>query len=81
VERASQARYISSKPLSVIESTIDSGDFFRVSKKYLVNIRSVVKFKPVKGGKLELVINPCPEEPIVISQLKARSFKNWILQN
>jgi len=81
VGKTSSYKYITDKPLRNIESTINSPSFFRVSKKYLIHINAVVKFRPTKKGKLELLLNPDPREPIIISQLKAPLFKKWLLQN
>lgn len=81
IERKSDYKYIADKPLKDIESAINSSSFFRVTKKYLVHINAVVKFRPVKGGKLELILSPDPREPIIVSQLKVPLFKRWLLQN
>ena len=81
VDKTNHYKYITAKPLRDIEANINSKNFFRVSKKFLVNIDSVVKFRPAKKGKLQLMINPDPNEKIIISQLKAHSFKEWILQS
>ncbi|HWK07099.1 MAG TPA: LytTR family DNA-binding domain-containing protein [Puia sp.] len=81
IERKSDYKYIADKPLRDIESMIHSSSFFRVTKKYLIHINAVVKFRPVRGGKLELVLSPDPREPIIVSQLKVPSFKRWLLQN
>ena len=81
IERKTNYKYIMARPLRNIELMVNPVCFFRVTKKYLVNINAVVKFRPVKGGKLELQLSPDPEEAIVISQLKAQAFKRWLLQN
>lgn len=81
IGRTSNYRYITDKPLKNIESLMNSPFFFRVSKKYLIHIDAVVKFRPTKKGKLELQLSPDPRETIIISQLKAPLFKKWLLQN
>jgi two-component system LytT family response regulator len=81
VDTSNHAKYIMAKPLREIEEYVKSKYFFRVNKKYLININAVVKFKPLKKGKLQLVVNPDPNETIIISQLKAQLFKEWVLQN
>ena len=81
IERKSPYKYIADKPLRDIEETLNSPCFFRVTKKYLIHINAIVKFRALKGGKLELVLSPDPREPIIVSQLKVPSFKKWLLQN
>ncbi|HMH24307.1 MAG TPA: LytTR family DNA-binding domain-containing protein [Puia sp.] len=79
VDRKTRNKYIAAKPLRRIEDALNPRDFFRANKKYLINSKSVVKFRPGMKGKLELTLDPEPNERIVISQLKARAFKEWIL--
>jgi len=79
IDRKSHYKYIVAKVLRDIETTLHSSSFFRVNKKYLISINAVVKFRPLKKGKLELTIDPHPNESIIISQVKARAFKEWVL--
>ena len=81
IEGKSNYKYKLAKPLRNIELIDNPQYFFRASKKYLVNINAVVKFRPAKKGKLELQINPDPNETIIISQLKAQLFKKWLMKN
>jgi DNA-binding LytR/AlgR family response regulator len=69
------------KPLRNIELSVNPKCFFRATKKYLVNINAVVKFRPARKGKLEVQLDPDPKETIVISQLKAGMFKRWLMEN
>jgi two-component system LytT family response regulator len=81
IEAKSQYKYIMAKPLRNIELAVNPKCFFRATKKYLVNINAVVKFRPARKGKLEVQLDPDPKETIVISQLKAGMFKRWLMEN
>jgi len=81
IDAKSHCKYIMAQPLRNIELTVNSKYFFRVTKKYLVNINAVVKFRPMKKGKLEVQLSPDPKEAVVISQLKAGTFKRWLMEN
>jgi len=81
IEAKSHCKYIMAQPLKNIELTVNSKYFFRATKKYLVNINAVVKFRPMKKGKLEVQLCPDPKEVVVISQLKAGTFKRWLMEN
>ncbi len=81
IEAKSQYKYIMARPLRNIELAVNPKYFFRATKKYLVNINAVVKFRPAKKGKLEVMLSPDPRETIVISQLKAGAFKKWLMEN
>jgi len=81
IEAKSHCKYIMAQPLKNIELTVNSKYFFRATKKYLVNMNAVVKFRPMKKGKLEVQLCPDPKEVVVISQLKAGTFKRWLMEN
>lgn len=79
VEKQSGEKYMITKPLRHLQLYIDSLDFFRISKKYLVNINSISKFRQNGKGKIEVLLNPDPGEKIILSQVKGHAFKKWIV--
>ncbi|HMH23287.1 MAG TPA: LytTR family DNA-binding domain-containing protein [Puia sp.] len=79
VEKAKGLKYILSRPLRDIEMSLDSANFYRINKKYLVNIDSVEKFRVCGKGRMEIILAPDPGEKIIISQLNAQGFKKWIM--
>jgi len=81
IEAKTHYKYMMARPLRNIELSVDPRCFFRATKKYLININSVVKFRPAKKGKLEVQLEPDTKETIVISQLKAGAFKRWLMEN
>lgn len=81
IDAKSHCKYIMAQPLRNIELTVNSKYFFRATKKYLVNINAVVKFRPMRKGKLEVQLCPDPKEAVIISQLKAGMFKRWLMGN
>jgi len=81
IEAKTHYKYMMARPLRNIELAVDPRCFFRATKKYLVNINAVVKFRPAKKGKLEVQLEPDPKETIIISQLKAGAFKRWLMEN
>jgi len=81
IEAKSHYKYVMARPLKNIEQAVNPKCFFRATKKYLVNINAVVKFRPARKGKLEIRLDPDPKETIIISQLKAGEFKRWLVEN
>jgi len=81
IEAKSHYKYVLARPLKNIELAVNPKCFFRATKKYLVNINAVVKFRPARKGKLEIRLDPDPKETIIISQLKAGEFKRWLVEN
>lgn len=71
-------KYILDLSLSEIEKQIDPENFYRVNRKYLVNMSAVKKVKMYPKSKLLLEVEPMVNEAILVSQENAASFKNWI---
>lgn len=62
-----------------LEEQLNPEEFFRTNRSSIVHIDAIRKFESHFGGKLVLkLIAPYHEESIIISRLKAASFKAWI---
>lgn len=70
-------KYFSYDSLSKIEGELKPELFFRINRKYIVNINYIKKVKPFFKGKLIIIMSDSDEE-LVVSQAKANSFRNWL---
>jgi DNA-binding LytR/AlgR family response regulator len=61
-----------------IYEMLDHGEFYRVNKNYIVNIRSILSLRCCDTNKVELILKPQPAERVFISQLRIYHFKEWI---
>ena len=77
VDRHGQ-KFILDKSLSEIEKEIDPRLFYRVNRKYLVNMNAIRRIKSFSKSKLLLEVNPSLEEEIIISPENAGAFKLWL---
>ena len=73
-------KFILDQSLSDIEKNVSTSQFYRVNRKYLVNMNSIKKIKAYPKSKLLLEIDPPVSEEIVISQENVGSFKEWMGQ-
>src|SRR5688572_19081358 len=71
-------KFILDKSLAELEKEVDAALFYRVNRKYLVNISSIKKIKAYPKSKLHLELEPAVSEEIIISQEQAAAFKEWI---
>jgi len=74
-----RCKYIYDRNLSISESELDPAVFFRVNRKYIVNINFIKSYKTFERVKLiiELSVPDIPHQ-IVISQETAPDFKKWL---
>ena len=77
VDNKSQ-KYILDQSLADIEKQIDPSQFYRVNRKYLVNLGAIKKIKTYPKSKLQLEVEPSIAEDIVISQENVAAFKEWM---
>jgi DNA-binding LytR/AlgR family response regulator len=73
-------KFILDQSLSDIEAQLDAGVFYRVNRKYLINMTAIRRIKTYPKSKLLLEVEPPLHEEIVISQENVSAFKQWMGQ-
>lgn len=73
-------KFILDQSLSDIEAQLDATLFYRVNRKYLVNMSAIRRIKTYPKSKLLLEVEPALQEEIVISQENVTAFKQWMGQ-
>jgi len=76
----SAQKFILDQSLADLEKQLDPSQFYRVNRKYLVNLNAIKRIKTYAKSKLQLEIQPSPSEEIIISQENAAAFKAWMEQ-
>jgi DNA-binding LytR/AlgR family response regulator len=71
-------KYVLDRPLYELEQLLDPQQFFRLNRKYLVNVEAIRQFQPYHRGKLQVHLDPPVAEEVIVSQEKASSFKAWL---
>ena len=64
--------------LSDIEKQTDPAQFYRVNRKYLVNLNAIRRTKAYPKSKLLLELEPVVEEEVIVSQESSADFKAWM---
>jgi DNA-binding LytR/AlgR family response regulator len=70
-------KMIVDQTLAELEERLSTQHFFRLNRKYLVNVRAIEKFKP-DNGKVLVFLIPEMKEEIHVSKETAPSFREWI---
>ncbi len=65
------------KNLGELENMLDKEQFFRLNRKYLINIKSVDRFKP-DNGRILVFLKPEIIEDVHVSKETAPEFREWI---
>ncbi len=77
VDNRSQ-KFILDQSLADLEKETDPSVFYRVNRKYLVNVSAIQKIKSYPKSKLELELQPTAPEEVIVSQESAAAFKEWM---
>ena len=77
---SSGQKFILDQSLTDIENQVDGSQFYRVNRKYLVNMSAIKRIKTYPKSKLLLEVEPVLSEEIIISQENVTAFKQWMGQ-
>lgn len=72
--------YIYDDTIKDIINKLDNKTFFKVNRKYIINIKSVSDIIKHNSQKIELKITPDPEDdaPILVSKNQILDLKTWL---
>jgi len=70
--------YLIDSTLEHLEMDLDPTLFFRVSRKFYINIKAIKDIINYSNSRLKLVLNNFSEHEIIVSREKVRNFKIWI---
>lgn len=71
-------QYAYNKSLDSILSVLDSHQFFRANKQFIINRDSVQKISVWYDSRLLLTLNIDTPEPLFVSKNRAAEFKQWM---
>lgn len=74
----SNQRYVIKQTLDELIQELNPNDFFKVSRNYIVSLKSIHKLSQSFDYKLKLELTPAISEIILISRERGISFKNWL---
>lgn len=70
--------YMIDDTLEELESKLSPEIFFRVSRKYVVNINAIKDIISYTNSRLKIVLNNFNTNEIIVSRERVKDFKNWI---
>lgn len=70
--------YLLDITLEVIEELIDPGQFFRINRKYLIALNSIVEMYPYSNSRLKLKLKNQEDDDFLVAREKVKAFKEWL---
>ena len=71
-------RFLVDYTLDSIEELLNSSQFFRISRKYIVNLNYIKDIIAFTNSRLEIVINHFEEDQIIVARERVGEFKAWL---
>lgn len=71
-------RYILDMSLDTVEGMLDPGNFFRVTRSYIISLGSIRSISKYPNSRLKITLQPASEEAIFVSRMRASDFMKWI---
>jgi two-component system LytT family response regulator len=74
-------RYMIEQTLEVLEKEMDPETFFRISRQFIVALKSILKIHQSFNGQLKIELSPALEEGVLMSREKSTQLKKWLDQS
>ena len=70
--------YLLEETLENLENKLQPETFFRVSRKYFVNINAIKDIISYTNSRLKIILHSYNEAEIIVSRERVKDFKEWI---
>lgn len=70
--------YLLDTTLEHLEDELEPKTFFRVSRKYFININAIKDIVSYTNSRLQIKLNNWSEQEIIVSRERVKDFKTWI---
>ena len=73
-----QRSYLIDQPLEQLEAELDPQDFYRVSRKFIIPMKSIKEIQLYSNSRLKVILPSYKEDEVIVSREKVNDFKNWL---
>jgi DNA-binding LytR/AlgR family response regulator len=77
LKREDGKNYLLDQSLEQVEQLIDPEQFYRINRKYLVNIESIVEVIAYSNSRLKLKVKNAEDDDFLVAREKVKQFKSW----
>jgi DNA-binding LytR/AlgR family response regulator len=81
VAKKDNRKYIIENTLEELEQLLNPQQFFRISRKFIVNVASILEVKGLISTRLEIKVSVQTEHVLTVSRDRAHDFKRWLSQD
>ncbi|MCD4747107.1 MAG: LytTR family DNA-binding domain-containing protein [Bacteroidales bacterium] len=74
----SDNNYVIDYSLEQLENLIDPQQFFRINRKYLVNLNAIIDIITYSNSRLNIILKHSEDKDVIVSREKVSKFKKWL---
>jgi len=78
VPRKESRKYLIDHTLETLGTLLDPEYFFRISRKFIVNIDAIAEIKGTISTRLQIKLNQSCEHDLYVSRDRSMAFKSWL---
>lgn len=71
-------KYIIDYTIEQIETLLDPAEFFRINRKYVINVKAIEDVVIYSNSRLKLVLKHFQDMDLIVAREKVQSFKAWL---
>ncbi|WP_462249453.1 LytR/AlgR family response regulator transcription factor [Ekhidna sp.] len=71
-------RFLIDYTLDKVEELLNNSQFFRVSRKYMINLSFIKDIIAFTNSRLEIVVEHFDEDQIIVARERVGEFKSWL---
>lgn len=70
--------YLIDNTLEQLEEELQPNTFFRISRKFFVNIHAIKDMVSYTNSRLQIKLNTFHEQDVIVARERVKDFKNWL---
>ena len=70
--------YLIDTTLELLEDELEPKTFFRISRKFFVNIHAIKDMVSYTNSRLQIKLNTYNEQEVIVARERVKDFKNWL---
>lgn len=70
--------YLVDFSLEQIETELNPKQFFRISRKFIINLEAIKEIQIYSNSRLKIILNSYKEDEVIVSRERVSDFKSWI---
>lgn len=70
--------YLLDNTLDQLEDELEPHTFFRISRKFFVNINAIKDMVSYTNSRLQIKLNHYNEQEVIVARERVKDFKNWL---